>query len=114
MERYNLRSGKRECHIPIQLQLPRDEDFLAGSLEASGHAGQVPDSDQSDISGSHIDISALLNSSDQNSPSSSPTVKKSQKITNSGQASRGPGEGGPQTLSPRMISIKLFCLSLML
>ena len=67
---------------------------MAGSLEASGHAGQVPDSDQSDISGSDIDISALLNSSDQNSPASSPTVKKSQKITNSGQASRGPGEGG--------------------
>ena len=88
MERYNLRSGKRECHIPIQLQLARDEDFFAGSLEASGHAGQVPDSDQSDINGSDIDISALLNSSDQNSPSSSPTV------TNNGQASRGPGEGG--------------------
>ena len=62
MERYKLRSGKRECHIPIQLQLARDEDFLAGSLEASGHAGRVPDSDQSDISGSDIDLSALLNS----------------------------------------------------
>ena len=63
MERYNLRSGKRGCHIPIQFQLARDGDFLAGSLEASGLAGQVSDSDQSDISGSDIDISALLNSS---------------------------------------------------
>ena len=59
MERYNLRSGKRECNIPVQLQLARDEEFLTESLEASGHAGQVFDSDHYDTSGSDIDISAL-------------------------------------------------------
>ena len=93
MERYNLRSGKRECHIPVQLQLARDEDFLTGSLEASGQAGQVSDSDQSDINGSDIDISALLNTSEQNSPMSSP-VKGKPHTTQSGQMSQGLGEGG--------------------
>ena len=93
MERYNLQSGKRECHIPVQLQLARDEDFLTGSLEASGQAGQVSDSDQSDISVSDIDISALLNTSEQNSPISSP-VKGKLHTTQSGQMSQGLGEGG--------------------
>ena len=93
MERYNLRSGKRECHIPVQLQLAGDEDFLTGSLEASGQAGQVSDSDQSDISGSDIDISTLLNTSEQNSPISSP-VKGKTHTTKSGQMSQGLGEGG--------------------
>ena len=100
MERYNLRSGKRECHIPIQLQLARDEEFLMESLEASGHAGQVFDSDQSDLSRSDIDISALLNTSDQN------------KVTQPGQVPQGVEEvGGQLTLSLRMISTKLFCHS---
>ena len=93
MERYNLRSGKRECHIPIQLQLARDEDFLTGSLDASEYAGQVSDSDQSDIGGSDIDISALLNTSEQNSPISSPVKRKHTNIQ-PGQVSQGVGEGG--------------------
>ena len=45
MERYNLRSGKTECYIPVQLQLARDEEFYIESLEASGHAEQVFHSD---------------------------------------------------------------------
>ena len=45
MERYNLRSGMRECHISVQLQLAGDEEFLMD-------AGQVlvSDSDHSDTS----------------------------------------------------------------
>ena len=66
--------------MPIQVQLGRDEEFLTESLEVSGHAGQVFDSDQPDISGSDIDISALLNTFDQNSAVSSPTVKKHHKV----------------------------------
>ena len=93
MERYNLRPGKRECHIPIQLQLARDEDFLTGLLEASGPAGQVSDSDQSDIGRSDIDISALLNTSKQNSPIPSP-VNRKHTNTQPGQVSQGVGEGG--------------------
>ena len=109
MERYNLQSGKRECHIPIQLQLARDEDFLTGSLEASGHAGQVSDSDQSDIGRSDIDISALLNTSEQNSPIFSPVNRKHHTNAQPRQASQGVGEGGRRTLSHRMILIRLFC-----
>ena len=111
MERYNLRSGKRECHIPVQLQLARGEDFLTESLEASGHAGQVFNSDHSGTSESDIDISGLLNVSDQNSPVSSPTVKIHHKIAHPGQVSQGAGVGGRQTLSLRMTSTKLFCHS---
>ena len=105
MERYNLGSGKRECHIPVQLQLARDEDFLTGSLEAFGQAGQVSDSDQSDISGSDIDLSALLNTSEQNSSISSPVKVHT---TQSGQMSQGLGEGGLRTMSHKVISIILF------
>ena len=81
------------------------------TLEASSHAGQVSDSDHSDTGESDIDISGLLQVSDQNSPASSSIVKKYQNITNAGQVSRSHGEGGRQTLSRRMTSAKLFCLS---
>ena len=62
--RYNLISGRRECHIPVQVQLASDEGFLMalkGSLDLS-HIGQVF-SEHSD-SKSDIDISGLLNHSE--------------------------------------------------
>ena len=64
--RYNLRSGRKECHVPVQVQLASDAEFLAaswGSLDPQ-HSGQVL-SEQSD-SGSDIDISSLLDISNQN------------------------------------------------
>ena len=64
--RYNLRSARKECHIPVQVQLASDAEFLAvsrGSLDPQ-HTGQVL-SEQSD-SGSDIDISGLLDISNQN------------------------------------------------
>ena len=36
--RYNLRSKRRECQIPIQLQMAGDEDFMA-TLGPSCHDG---------------------------------------------------------------------------
>ena len=41
--RYNLRSNRRECSIPVQLQLPIDEDFVMASKShmESDQAGQV-------------------------------------------------------------------------
>ena len=64
--KYNLRFGRKECHIPVQVQLATSEEFLMvswGSFDPS-HSGQVfpeyPDSE------SDIDISGLLNHSDQN------------------------------------------------
>ena len=42
--RYNLRSTKRECQIPVQLQLVKDDDFLAKTLASSSGTGQVFDS----------------------------------------------------------------------
>ena len=40
-KRYNLKSGRRECHIPFQLQLAGDEEFLVGSLRSPSGTGQV-------------------------------------------------------------------------
>ena len=60
--RYNLRSNRGECHIPIQLQLAADADFLTASRDRadSSQSGQLGDS------GSNIDIDALIDHSDQN------------------------------------------------
>ena len=63
--RYTLISNKCECHIPVQLQLARDDEFLAETLASSSGTGQVFDSGQSDTSTSDIDIFALLNHSPQ-------------------------------------------------
>ena len=70
--RYNLRN-RGECRIPIQLQLASDVDFLTASGEVAGssQSGQVV-TDLSD-SGSDIDISGLVEHSDQNL-SSSPVI----------------------------------------
>ena len=46
------------------------------SLEASSHTGQVSDYDHSDTGESDIDISGLLQVSDQNSPVSSTIAKQ--------------------------------------
>ena len=88
--RYNLRN-RGECRIPIQLQLVSDVDFLTASGEGadSSQSGQVV-TDLSD-SGSDIDISALVEHSDQNLSSnpivSGPGVQKARK----GQASQASG-----------------------
>ena len=65
--RYNLRSNRGECWIPIQLQLESDADFLTASGEGPSlsHSGQVGFAYLSD-SGSDIDIDALVDHSDQN------------------------------------------------
>ena len=70
--RYNLRSNRGECWIPIQLQLASDADFLTASGEGplSTHSGQIGFIDLSD-SGSDIDIDALVDHSDQNLSSDS-------------------------------------------
>ena len=70
--RYNLRSNRGECRIPIQLQLASDADFLTVSGEgpSSSQPGQVCFTDLSDF-GSDIDIDALVDHSDQNLSSES-------------------------------------------
>ena len=70
--RFNLRN-RGECRIPIQLQLASEVDFLMASGEGvdSSQSGQVV-TELSDC-GSDIDISALVEHSDQNL-SSSPII----------------------------------------
>ena len=63
-KRYNFRSKKTEYTIPIQLQLASDEDFM-DALRPSA-SGQVFESEHTDSSDSDIDISDLINHSDQN------------------------------------------------
>ena len=84
--RYNLRNRK-ECCIPIQLQLASDTDFLMGSGDRadSPQSGQVGFTDLSD-SGSDIDIDALGDHSDQNLSSNSHVSKHQVHNAGKGQA----------------------------
>ena len=88
--RYNLRN-RGECRLPVQLQLASNVDFLMASGEAadSSQSGQVV-TDLSDT-GSDIDISPLIEHSDQNLSSSpvlsGPSVQKARQ----GQASQASG-----------------------
>ena len=98
MERYIFRSQKRECHIPVQLQLMKDEEFLAESLASSG-TGQVFDYEHSDDSTSDIDILALLNHSDQKLSSPIVNFGKTAGAGGSGLVSGGPGSGSADSVS---------------
>ena len=104
-KRYNLRSGRREYHIPVQLQLARDEEFLAGSLSSPSETGQVFVSDNSDTSMSDIDISTLLNL-DQNSSPQHLASGTDAKADGLGQQPVGTGGGVAGILYHRMILIK--------
>ena len=63
-KQYNLRSKKKECRIPIQLQLASDEDFMAALRPSTSE--QVFESDHTDLSDSDIDVSDLIKHSNQN------------------------------------------------
>ena len=88
--RYNLRN-RGECPIQIQLQLASDVDFLTAS---GGGADSVQTeqvvTDLSD-SGSDIDVSALVDHSDQNLSSSPIFSGRGVHKANEGQASRPSG-----------------------
>ena len=66
--RYNLRWNRGECRIPVQLQLASDAEFLTalGDQADLSPSGQVGYTDLSDSCRSDIDISTLLEHSDQN------------------------------------------------
>ena len=91
--RYNLRSSRGECCIPIQLQLASDAEFSTASGDQANpsQSRQVGYTDSSDSSGSDVDISALIDNSHQNlSPVShgfGPWVQESDQ----GQASQASG-----------------------
>ena len=74
-KRYNLRSGRREIHLPIQLQLSQDEDFVTQALGSDLASGQVSLTDLSGTSNSDIDVDELVHGSDRNlsDSESSPT-----------------------------------------
>ena len=61
-----MRSKKKEYSIPIQLQLASDEDFMVALRPST--SGQVFESEHTDLSDSDIDISDLINHSNQNLP----------------------------------------------
>ena len=94
-DRYNLRSNRGECQIPIQLQLVSDADFLTASGEgpSSSHSGQVGFTDLSD-SGSNIDIDALVDHSDQNL---SPTPHGLEGVHKAGRGHTPQSMGSNQT-----------------
>ena len=63
-QKYNLRSGKREAVLPVQLQLCDDQDFvsqmLGGSYPTPAQRQVLSDSE----SGSELECSDLINTSD--------------------------------------------------
>ena len=89
--RYNLRSNRRECSIPVQLQLATDEEFMMASRShiESAQAGQV----FSELSDSEldIDISDFIRSSDQNL---SPICSDKQSALTGGGRDSAPGTSG--------------------
>ena len=67
--RDNLISKRRECRIPIQLQMAGDEDFMATLGLPTSRMGQVSFTEHSHSgSESDIDVSVLINHSDKNFP----------------------------------------------
>ena len=63
-QKYNLRSGKKETVLPVQLQLCDDQDFMFQLLGGS-HPTPAQRQVHSDLSsGSDFDISDLVHSSD--------------------------------------------------
>ena len=63
-QKYNLRSGKKETVLPVQLQLCDDQDFMSQVLGGS-HPTPSQRQVHSDLSsGSDFDISDLVQSSD--------------------------------------------------
>ena len=95
--RYNLRSNRGECLIPIQLQFASDVCFLTASGDgpASLQSGQVGFTDLSD-SGSDIDIDALVDHSDQNLSSDSHVFERVHNA-GKGQASQALGSNHKST-----------------
>ena len=89
--RHSLRSSKRECHIPVQLQLVEDDEFLAETFASSFGTGQVSDSEHSDNSLSDIDISAPLNHTDPKLSSPSVDLVKGAGSDGSGRSAGGLG-----------------------
>ena len=63
-QKYNLRSGRREAVLPVQLQLCDDQDFvsqmLGGSRSTPAQRQVASDSE----SGSELECSDLINTSD--------------------------------------------------
>ena len=67
-KRYNLRSGRQQVTVPIELQLTRDAEFLS-QMTGSNHptSRQVIFSDnQLSTSDSDIDVDELVHHLDQN------------------------------------------------
>ena len=91
--RYNLRSNKQECHIPVQFQLARDEEFSSECLTSSSGIGSVFDTEQSDSSISDIDIFLLLDHLNQNLSSPYLASDKDAQAGGSGRVSGGPRGG---------------------
>ena len=75
----------------MQLQLVKDHEFLAETMAASSGTGQVFDFEHSDDSISDIDISALLDHSDQKLSSLSVDSDKNACAGGSRRAPDGPG-----------------------
>ena len=101
--RPNLRSKKRECRIPIQLQMAGDEDFMATLGPSTSRMGQVSFTEHSDSgSESDIDISDLINHSDK---ISSPVLASGRGASsNEGKGSLGDTQVSQNDINQQILS----------
>ena len=82
-KKYNLRSKKKECSIPIQLQLASLEDFMAALRPSTSR--QVFESDHTDSSDSDIDVSDLIHSDHSDQNLSDPASRDAEAFPGGGQ-----------------------------
>ena len=80
-QKYNLRSGKKETVLPVQLQLCDEQDFMSQMLGASQPtpAQRQVHSDLS--SGSDFEFSDLVQSSDSEADASGSESRSYKKFT---------------------------------
>ena len=104
-QKYNLRSGKKEKVVPVQLQLCDDQDFMSQVL---GVSQPIPAQRQvhSDLSsGSDFELSDLLQSSDNEADVSDTEHRSYEKFVHENQVPDVTNSNGTQTILDKLAKI---------
>ena len=106
-QKYNLRSGKRETVLPVQLQLCDDQDFMSQMLGASQPtpAQRQVHSDLS--SGSDFEFLDLVQSSDSEADASGSESRSYKKFANENQIQDEKNTGSTQEIVNQTILSQL-------
>ena len=106
-QKYNLRSGRKETVLPVQLQLCEDQDFMSQVLGGS-HPTPAQRQVNSDFSsGSDFDISDLVQSSDNEVDVSDTEHRSYDKFSSENQVPDGKNASSTQQMVNQTILDKL-------